>query len=69
MAELRCTPTPKPHAYDVEDMYRTNPGMFQGGGSPLPPHDRPLNVTAMDTCHVAAYDVCRTDGRVAEECY
>jgi hypothetical protein len=59
----------KPHANNVEDMYWSNPDMFHGGGSPLLPESRSLDVFAMDRCHIAACSRCRTIGSVAEACY
>jgi hypothetical protein len=67
MAALSYCPPPKPHAFDVEDMFV--PTMFQGGAYPLPPEDRPLNVEAMDSFHIAACDLCAEGRVVHSSCY
>ena len=45
------------------------PEMFQGGGSPLPPHERSLDVLAMDRFHVSACSCCSDAGFVVNSCY
>ena len=67
MVNLSCCLPAKPHAFHVEEMLI--PAMFQGGGSPLSPGDRPLDVNAMDLFHIAACSVCSVAGKVVFSCY
>ena len=67
LAALSCRPLIKPHAFHVEDMFV--PEMFQGGGSPLSPHERSLDVVAMDRFHIAACTRCSASGFVLDSCY
>jgi hypothetical protein len=46
----------RPHAFDVVGMY--NPVMYQGGATPLPKGDSPLNIAVMDCYHVFACNTC-----------
>jgi hypothetical protein len=62
MAAVTSVPLPKPSALNVREMF--TPAMFQGGVSPLPPGDRPLNVEAMDGFHIGACTLCSRAGLV-----